>query len=56
MPSNPARSKAGYDLHPSVLMAQKTIEGLKGKTGRTLDEWIQLVKNDGPGDEKQRRE
>lgn len=56
MPSNPARSKAGYDLHPSVLMAQKTIEGLKGKTGRTLEEWICLVKKDGPGDEKQRRE
>jgi len=56
MPSSAARSKAGYDLHPSVLMAQKTIEGLKEKTGRTLEEWIRLVKKDGPGDEKQRRE
>ncbi|HST77723.1 MAG TPA: hypothetical protein VLN58_04490 [Verrucomicrobiae bacterium] len=36
MPSSSSRSKAGYDLHPSVLMAQKTLAGLKQKTGRSL--------------------
>lgn len=56
MASSAIRSKAGYDLHPSVLMAQKTLAGLKEKTGRTLDEWIRLVKKEGPADEKQRRE
>lgn len=56
MPSSASRSKAGYDLHPSVLMAQKTLAGLKDKTGRTLEEWIRLVKKEGPADEKQRRD
>jgi len=56
MPSSASRSKAGYDLHPSVLMAQKTIEALKEKTGRTMEEWIRLVRKDAPADEKQRRE
>ncbi len=56
MPSASSRSKAGYDLHPSVLMAQKTLAGLKQKTGRSLDEWILLVQQKGPQDEKQRRE
>ena len=51
-----ARSKAGYDVHPSVLMAKKTLEGLKDKTGRTLEEWIRLVQKEGPAEEKQRRE
>ena len=56
MPSASSRSKAGYDLHPSVLMAQKTLAGLKQKTGRSLEEWILLVRQEGPTDEKQRRE
>ncbi|HET9363593.1 MAG TPA: DUF5655 domain-containing protein [Candidatus Angelobacter sp.] len=56
MPSASCRSKAGYDLHPSVLMAQKTLAGLKQKTGRSLEEWILLVKQTGPQDEKERRE
>lgn len=56
MPSSSSRSKAGYDLHPSVLMAQKVLAGLKQKTGRSLEEWILLVRQKGPQDEKQRRE
>lgn len=51
-----AKSKSGYDLHPSVLMTQKTIAGLKKKTGRRLEEWILLLKQKGPKDQKQRRE
>ncbi|HET9183622.1 MAG TPA: DUF5655 domain-containing protein [Candidatus Angelobacter sp.] len=51
-----AKSRSGYDLHPSVLTTQKTIAGLKQKTGRTLDEWILLLKQKGPEDEKSRRE
>ncbi len=56
MPTAAAKSKSGYDLHPSVLMVQQTIAGLKEKTGRTLEEWIRLVKKEGPAEEKQRRE
>jgi len=56
MPSASSRSKAGYDLHPSVLMAQKTLAGLKQKTGRSLEEWVLLIRQKGPQEEKQRRE
>jgi hypothetical protein len=37
-------------------MAKKTLEGLGEKTGRTLEEWIQLVQKEAPAEEKQRRE
>ena len=56
MAVTPAKSKSGYDLHPSVVMTQKTISMLKQKTGRTLEEWILLLKQKGPKDQKQRRE
>jgi hypothetical protein len=46
------KSPAGYDLHPSVAMVQNFIAGLKTKTGRSLEEWIRLVKKEGPADEK----
>jgi len=32
------------------------VAGLKDKTGRTLEEWIAVVKKEGPKDEKSRRE
>lgn len=56
MPSSKTKSAAGYDVHPSVIMVQTLIAGLKEKTGRSLDEWIALVQKDGPADEKKRRE
>jgi uncharacterized protein DUF5655/uncharacterized protein DUF4287 len=56
MPSINRKSPAGYDVHPSVAMAQSQITGLKQKTGRSLEEWISLVKKEGPAEEKQRRE
>jgi hypothetical protein len=37
-----------YSVHPGVLMVQKWIAELKDKTGRSLDEWIALVKKSGP--------
>jgi Domain of unknown function (DUF5655)/Domain of unknown function (DUF4287) len=37
-----------YDVHPSVSQVQKWIAELKPKTGRSLEEWIALVKKDGP--------
>jgi len=37
-------------------MVQKWVAGLKDKTGRTLEEWIAVVKKEGPKDEKSRRE
>ena len=41
-----------YSVHPGVVMMQKWIAELKDKTGRSLDEWIVLVKTEGPDDEK----
>jgi hypothetical protein len=37
-------------------MVQKWAAELKAKTGRTLEEWIAVVKKEGPKDEKSRRE
>ena len=37
-------------------MLQKWIADLKGKTGRSLDEWLVFIKKEGPKDEKARRE
>ena len=51
-----AKSESLYGVHPGVAMMQKWVGELKGKTGRTVDEWIALVKKEGPKDEKSRRE
>ena len=45
-----------YGVHPGVLMTQKWIAELKQKTGRTLDEWLRLIKKEGPPTEKERRD
>ena len=39
----------------SVAMMQAWIAGLHQKTGRTLDEWIDLVQEEGPEPEPERR-
>jgi hypothetical protein len=51
-----ARDASLYDVHPGVAMVQTWVAELKDKTGRTLEEWITLVKKEGPKDEKARRE
>ena len=51
-----AKSKTIYDVHPSVAMVQKWLAELKEKTGRSMEEWLALVKKEGPKDEKSRRE
>jgi hypothetical protein len=51
-----ATAKALYSVHPSVAMTQKWVATLKEKTGRSLDEWLQLVKKSGLPTEKERRE
>ena len=45
-----------YSVHPGVAMMQKWIKELPAKTGRSLDEWIELTRKSGPPTEKQRRE
>jgi hypothetical protein len=45
-----------YSVHPGVAMVQDWIDSLKGKTGRSLDEWLTLIKKQGPKDLKAARE
>jgi hypothetical protein len=51
-----AKSKTIYDVHPSVAMVQKWLAELKEETGRSIEEWLALVKKEGPKDERSRRE
>jgi hypothetical protein len=54
MPTFTPRSPL-YDVHPGVEMVQDWIATLKTKTGRTLDEWIALVRKEGPKEFSARR-
>ncbi len=54
MPQPGPHRRWKYDLHPSVQMAHSVIAGMKQKTGRSLDEWVQHVKKHGPAAEKER--
>jgi len=54
--ASPSRGKALYSVHPGVLMTQKWIAELPEKTGKTLEDWIVLVKKAGPPTEKERRD
>ena len=51
-----AQKKTIYSVHPGVVMTQKWIGELKQKTGRTLEEWLKLIRKEGPQDEKERRD
>src|SRR5580692_43923 len=51
-----AQPKSLYSVHPGVMMTQKWVATLKEKSGRSLDEWLDLVKQSGPKTEKEQRE
>ena len=51
-----AKTKSVYSVHPGVAMVQNWVATLKEKTGRTLEEWIELVKRSRPATTKERRE
>ena len=51
-----AVKKSLYSVHPGVAMVQKWIEELPQKTGKSLAEWVALVKESGPPTEKERRD
>jgi hypothetical protein len=48
--------KTLYSVHPGVAMIRDWIDELPRKTGKTLEEWLALVKRAGPPTEKERRE
>lgn len=45
-----------YSVHPSVLTTQAWVRTLPEKTGRSLEEWIRLVQEEGPPTEAERRD
>jgi hypothetical protein len=51
-----AVTKPLYSVHPGVAMVQKWVAELKQKTGRSYEEWLALVKKEGPADETGRRD
>ena len=51
-----AKTKSIYGVHPGVLMTQQWVATLKDKTGRSLEEWLALVKKKGGKDEVSRRD
>lgn len=54
--SKKPRTKSIYGVHPGVQMVRDWIETLPEKTGRSLDQWLALIKKEGPKDDKARRE
>lgn len=49
-----SRRAQPYDVHPSVPYAQAILANLPDKTGRTLDEWVALLDQEGPDGAKGR--
>jgi Domain of unknown function (DUF5655)/Domain of unknown function (DUF4287) len=51
-----AKTANPYSVHPGVLMTQAWVQTLPEKTGRSLEEWIRLVQDEGPATEPERRD
>lgn len=47
--------KSLYSVHPSIPYIQSIIANFKPKTGRTIEEWVDFVKKEGPRTEDERR-
>lgn len=45
-----------YDVHPSIAMVRTWIAALKEKSGRSLEEWMRFIKQEGPATEEGRRD
>jgi Domain of unknown function (DUF5655)/Domain of unknown function (DUF4287) len=56
MPKTSRKAESLYSVHPGVAMVQKWVTELPQKTGRSLEQWIKLIKKSGPRTEKERRE
>jgi Domain of unknown function (DUF5655)/Domain of unknown function (DUF4287) len=51
-----AGSRKIYGVHPGVQMVRDWIDSLPAKTGRSLEQWLALIKKEGPPNEKERRD
>lgn len=52
--TTPPKTLLSYDLHPSVAYVQAVLANFKAKTGRTLEEWVALVRVEGPSEARAR--
>ena len=48
------RKNSVYAIHPGFAMEESGVKILKERTGRTIDEWVRVVKKSGPATEKER--
>jgi len=53
--SGKSTKKSIYSPHPSIAHAQAIIRNLPKTTGKSIEEWMTLVKGSGPTGEKERR-
>jgi hypothetical protein len=49
-----ARAKIKFDVHPGVAMIQKWVAELPAKTGRSIEQWSELARTQGPKDRRDR--
>lgn len=42
-----------YSIHPSIAYANAIVQGMPAKTGKSIQEWMKIVKKDGPGESKE---
>jgi hypothetical protein len=48
-------TKSLYSIHPSYAMEEGYAANLEERTGKTIDEWVEVVRRYGPPTEKERR-
>ena len=51
----PAAPVSLYSLHPSFAMGNARFDNIPKRTGKTVAEWVELVKRYGPPTEKEQR-
>lgn len=56
MPRQVEARASVYSVHPGVAMVQDWIAALPEKTGRSLSQWLALIKKEAPADEGGRRD
>src|SRR5437879_8092763 len=49
-------TKNHYDVHPSIAYVRAVLDNVPEKTGRSLVEWVELIRKEGLKGEKDRRE
>lgn len=53
--STDTRGESLYSVHPSVAYQQTIIANLPERTGRSMEEWVELLEREGPSGEEERR-